>query len=271
MRMLITDGVTESGRWEEVTGLGRGVDRTGRLSDEAIVDSLAVLAEYGRLMGSFHVERRLAIATSASRDAGNRERFFDLAEAALGVRPALIEGEEEARLSYAGATAPLGRGDYVVCDIGGGSTELVTAGWEVSVDVGSVRVTERALPSRPAPGAEVEAARGMVCAALAGVRVPAGMSLVGVAGTWTSLPGLARGEDADEVSRDEVTNVVDMLATLTVEETAGLPTLSPKRAPVILGGALIAEAVMDLCGAEVARVSVHDILDGVAMRLLALA
>jgi exopolyphosphatase/guanosine-5'-triphosphate,3'-diphosphate pyrophosphatase len=278
MRLLITDGVDEAGRWVEVTGLGRGVDRTGFLSPEGIEDSLAALARFGREMDDAAVERRLAIATSAARDASDREAFFDLAESALGVRPTLISGETEARLAFAGAT----RGSdleppVVVSDIGGGSTEFVTADTAVSIDVGSVRLTERSIPSRPALPAELDAARDLVASLFETVDLEA-RTLIGVAGTWTSLAAIAL--ELPEYSRDLVDGywmqketlaaVIESLSGKSVEETAAIPSLDPKRAPVIMAGSLVAEGVMDVLGAERVLVSEHDSLDGAAMELLAL-
>lgn len=277
MRLLITDGAIHVGRWEEVTGLGRGVDRTGALSQAAISISIDALEGFGRLMASHGVERRKAIATSASREASNREAFFDLAERALGVRPTLIDGQEEARLAYAGATAHLDPPrPLLVSDIGGGSTEFVTATAAVSVDIGSVRVTERAIPSRPAPAAELSAARQMIAESFSSVDMGAVGTLIGVAGTWTELPALARGLPRSTathgmtVTRHELADVIGILAELSVEATAGLPSLNPKRALVILGGALVAEGVMDVVGAGKALASIEDSLDGLAMTLLAL-
>jgi exopolyphosphatase/guanosine-5'-triphosphate,3'-diphosphate pyrophosphatase len=268
MRMLISDGIDEVGRWEEVTGLGRGVDRTGALSEDAMTATLPVLEGFGRLMDRHNVARRRAIATSASRDASNREAFFDLAEVALGVRPDLISGDEEAKLAYLGATRGFdGQRPHLVSDIGGGSTEFVTEAKAVSVDIGSVRLTERALPTRPASSADLNAARKTVSGMLSEVELGNIGSLIGVAGTWTELPGLARGRDGSTITRDEVTAVAEMLAGLTVEETAQLPTLNPKRAPVILGGVVIAEAVMALCNTDEACVSIEDTLDGVVIGL----
>ena len=278
MRLLITDGVDEGGRWVEVTGLGRGVDRTGFLSPEGIEDSLAALARFGREMDDAAVERRLAIATSAARDASDRETFFDLAESALGVRPTLITGEVEAGLAFVGATAGSDlEPPVVVSDIGGGSTEFVTADTAVSIDIGSVRLTERLIPSRPAPAAELDAARDLVARLFETVDLEA-TTLIGVAGTWTSLAAIAL--DLPEYSRDLVDGyrmqketlaaVIESLSAKSVEETAAIRSLDPKRAPVILAGSLVAEGVMDVLGAERVLVSEHDSLDGAAMELLAL-
>jgi exopolyphosphatase/guanosine-5'-triphosphate,3'-diphosphate pyrophosphatase len=281
MRLLITDGRTEIGRWEEVTGLGRGVDRTGALSPDGIEDSLVALAGFGATMDAEGVERRMAIATSAARDASNHELFFDLAQSALAVRPILVSGDEEARLAYAGATAgPLGLSlapPVVVSDIGGGSTELVTAEQGISVDIGSVRLTERVIPSRPAPPPELAAARSLLSEIFSEVSLVTG-ALVGVAGTWTSLVGIARDlpkrslgmVHGQRITRLELQSVIDSLAGKTVEETAAIPSLHPRRAPVILAGSLVAEAVMQVLGIDEAMVSEHDSLDGVAIRLLAI-
>lgn len=278
MRLLITDGTTEVGRWVEVTGLGRGVDRTGMLSTAGIDDSMVALHRFGVEMDRAGVDRRAAMATSASRDAANREEFFDLAESALGVRPRLISGDEEARLAYAGATAEAQfAAPVVVSDIGGGSTELVTSRGGTSYVIGSVRLTERAIPSRPAPPAELAAARLLAAEVFAEVDLPL-RALVGVAGTWTSLAALAQDQSSQgrepvhgyTITRADLMSQIDLLAALTVEETAAIPALDPKRAPVILGGAVVAEAVMEALGVAEATVSEHDTLDGLAMELLAL-
>jgi exopolyphosphatase / guanosine-5'-triphosphate,3'-diphosphate pyrophosphatase len=279
MRLLVTNGTEEIGRWVEVTGLGRGVDRSGELSAEGIGESLAALARFGAEMDRAEVEKREAIATSASRDAANREAFFDLAESALGVRPRLITGEEEARLSFAGATHQMDvAGPIVVSDIGGGSTEFVTAEGEMSVDIGSVRLTERVIPTRPAPSTELEAARSVVGGLFADVDLETG-TLVGVAGTWTSIAAIAQGlpeyirdrVHGHRMSREVLADTVDSLSSMTLAETAAIPALDPRRASVILGGALVAEGVMDVLGIEEVMISEHDSLDGVARELLAIA
>jgi len=278
MRLLITDGSTETGRWVEVTGLGRGVDSTGALSPAGMEESLAALARFGDWMEREGVETRKAIATSASRDASNRDLFFDLAESALGVRPTLISGTEEARLAFSGATAGAGYdAPVVVSDIGGGSTELVTEDSEVSIDIGSVRLTERAIPSRPAPVTEMEKARNLVAELIGDVRIEVG-TLVGVAGTWTSLAAIAQhlpeySRDrvhGHRMSRESLARLIETLSRMTVAETADLPALDPKRAPVILAGALVAEGVMDTLNVDEVVVSEHDTLDGLAREVLAL-
>lgn len=280
MRLLITDGFEQFEREVEVTGLGRGVDSTGALSDQAIEDTLAVLRGFGGLMDSHEVDRRLAIATSASRDASNREAFFDGCETALGVRPTLITGSEEARFAFRGAASGLALpGPVVVSDIGGGSTEFVWSDREVSVDVGSVRLTDRNLPDRPASPAQVGDAQAAVDSVFSGVGPAGDDTLVGVAGTWTSLAAIDQElaeYDPERVhgyilTSDAVGTWVADLADKTTEETAAIPGLDPKRAPVILAGAVVALGVMDALGVDEATVSERDTLDGAAMHLLDLA
>ncbi|MET0565822.1 MAG: Ppx/GppA phosphatase family protein [Acidimicrobiia bacterium] len=278
MRLLMTDGSVDIDRKVEVTGLGRGVDRTGNLSPDAIEESLAALARFRADMDRAEVDKRAAIATSASRDAANREDFFDLVETALGVRPSLITGEEEARLAFAGATRQIDATEpIVVSDIGGGSTEFVSSGGEVSFDIGSVRLTERAITGRPASPNEMSAARELLAGLFADVDLETG-TLIGVAGTWTSLAAIA--QELPEYSRERVhgygmsrgtlVELVDSLSSMTLEETAAIPALDPRRAPVILGGALVAEGVMDTLDVGEVTISEHDTLDAVAIELLAI-
>lgn len=281
MRLLITDGAVEDGRWAEVTGLGAGVDATGRLSEEAIARSVEVLDRFGSRMDTAGVERRRAIATSATRDARNRDVFLDAAADALRVRPEMISGPEEARLAFEGATSSLFEvgGSVVVSDIGGGSTEFVTSNSDLSVDIGSVRLTERLLPDRPSTKPQMEAATSHVRELFADVEAGPVENHVGVAGTWTSLAAIAAELPAHDshsvhghsLSKGRLAEVSSMLAGMTVEETAAIPSLDPNRAPVILAGSVVALGVMDTLGVTETLVSERDTLDGVAARLLALA
>lgn len=277
MRLLITDGIAEMGRWVEVTGLGRGVDETGRLSATAIERTIEVLSRFGQLMDSQGVGRRAAIATSATRDADNRDDFLDLAASAIGVRPQVIEGDVEGELAYRGATADLPAGTgYVVSDIGGGSTEFVRSSGGVSIDIGSVRLTDRMLGDRPSGAESLTRARGHVAEMFEGVA--RGGELVGVAGTWTSLGAIDLDLDTYDrervhhhtVSRPDIEELTTRLASLTIEETAAIPAMDPARAPVILAGAVIAGCVMDAVGSHTVLVSERDTLDGLAMQLLGL-
>ena len=276
MRLLVTDGVHELGRWVEVTGLGKGVDATGRLGDGALERTIAVLGRFGEVMDRESVERRAAIATSATRDAANRDQFLERAASALGVMPEVIRGDREGELAYAGATAGLDEGPHVVADIGGGSTEFVTAGATVSIDIGSVRLTDRVLTDRPASREQVELATAHVTDLFSGI--DAAGELVGVAGTWTSLAGIDLGlatydrekTHRHRLSREAVDELVDDLAGMTLGETEQIPSLDPARAPVILAGAVIAGRVLAAVDADTALVSERDSLDGLAAELLGL-
>ncbi len=278
MRLLIMDGVTEVARRVVVTGLGRGVDASGALAADAIERSIAALTEFGRLMDRERVDRRAAIATSATRDAENRESFMDEAEVALGVRPSVISGEREGRLAFSGATAGLKEPEqYLVVDIGGGSTEFVTATGSESVDIGSVRLTDRVLPTRPASSDAVTEACVHVEGLISGVEAD-GLSLVGVAGTWTSLAAMASGlgrYDREKVhgyrlSHSVVESLMWDLSQKTVAETAAIPELDPARASVILAGAIVALMVMERRGRVDAIISERDTLDGLAAELIGL-
>ncbi len=278
MRLLVRDEDEVLVRRQKVTGLGRGVDRTGLLAAEAVARTLAVLAGYGLEMEALGVARRRAVATSASRDAANHEPFFLAAAEALGVMPEIVSGTEEADLSFRGATSSLeDPGAVLVNDIGGGSTEFVSTQGGVSFDIGSVRLTERRLPDRPATPEQVDAGFAEVAAVMDGFAPPPFDALVGVAGTWTSLGGLIVIDGAYEddkvdgavITRSQVEDLVQRLASLSLEETRALPALDPERAPVILGGAIVAASVMRLTGAATATVSVSDLLDGIALELLA--
>ena len=277
MRLLITDGHVESGRWVEVTGLGKGVDATGRLSDAAMDRTLEALRRFGERMTAFGVEKRQAVATSATRDASNRDLFLDRARLALGVRPDVISGDREGSLAYAGATSDLHQGDWVVSDIGGGSTEFVTARGAVSIDIGSVRLTDRELPGRPASSGDMERGRDLVRTMFADLEVTG--DLIGVAGTWTSLAAI----DLDlttydparvhhhHLSRMRLDTIIAELAGMTVEETASIPSLDAARAPVILAGAVVASCVLEVVGVESILISECDTLDGLAIEVLDLA
>lgn len=277
MRMLITNGEKDVGRWTEVTGLGKGVDASGRLSEEAMQRTLEVLWRYGRLMDGEGIGRRAAMATSATRDASNREEFRQRATDVLGVEPEVISGEVEGRLAYDGALSDLSGGpDYLVSDIGGGSTEFVTADEVLSIDMGSVRLTDRLLPDRPAEPRALEDARARVRRMFDGMEPD--HELVGVAGTWTSLAAihLELGEYLSDrvhhhrIDREGIDRLTSRLAGLTLEETETISALDPARAPVILAGAVIAGCVMDAVGSNTVLISERDTLDGLARRLLGL-
>lgn len=282
-RLLIADVDAGTGvladveRRAQVTALGRGVDRTGRLSPEAIERTARVLESYGRLIRAAGAEASRAAATSAARDAANGAEFLDAASAALGFRPEIIDGGEEAALVFLGAAGrSAGSGGAVVIDIGGGSTEMVTGEGGVSVDIGSVRLSERRLPRHPAARSDLAAARREAARLLGTPEAPRRSRGIGAAGTWTSLAALHLELDAYDPERVEgavldrasLEALVEGLASLTLKEKEALPSLDPARAPVILGGAVVAETALRILGLDRVTITEHDLLDGICWSLL---
>lgn len=298
IRLLVADVDTVAGtlvdleRTNEVVRLGQGVDRTGVLAPDALARTLEVTRRYHETCERLGVEAVRFVATSATRDARNREDFVAGVRAALGVDPEVIGGDEEARLSFRGATGVLaGRfdGPFLVVDLGGGSTELVLGETApeaaLSMDVGSVRMTERHLHDDPPTPAQVAAADADVAAALdaAAQVVPLGRTatLVGLAGSVTTLTAHALRldhYDRDRIDQavlpvDEVLAACDDMLARTHDERAALPYLHPGRVDVIGAGALVWRDVVRRVRAEVAAAggelthvvtSEHDILDGIA-------
>ena len=271
-----------------VVRLGEGVDRTGVLAASAIDRTLTALRSYAEEIAGLDVSRVRMVATSAARDAANRDEFLDAAGEVLGVRPEVITGDEEARLAFRGTTsglpADVGNGPpYLVVDIGGGSTELVLGGSSVtaatSVDVGCVRLTERSMPSDPPGAAEVSAAAGVVDAALAAalevVPVRDAATLVAVAGSATTVAAVALGLVAYDpgaihgavLTAAQVHEVADQLISMPRAERAAMAVMHPGRVDVIGAGALILSRVIELTDVDEVVISEHDILDGVALSL----
>jgi len=281
-RLLVSDGQGRAlDRRMQITRLGEGVDRAGRLDPAAVERTAVALAEYRRAAEDLSVDRLRAVATSAARDAANRDDFFAAAEAALGTRPELLSGEEEGRLSFLGATAELGPsgGPYLVVDIGGGSTEFVlgtTAAEAVlSVDLGCVRITERYLHGDPPRPEELSQAISVVHAWLDDVQrdmpgVAGARRLVGLAGTVATVAAVEQGlhhYDRDRVhhfvlTRHAVEDVFRTLATETRADRAHNPGLEPGRVDVIVGGTAILVTIMRHLGFDECLVSESDILDG---------
>ena len=282
MRLLVLDGGTEICREVEVTALGVGVDRTGRFDEDRVVAALGVLERYGVVMDRLGVARRRAVATSATRDAADGDGFIERAARALGVRPEVISGTDEAKLAYLGATASCGhQAPTVVIDIGGGSTEFVYGNGTVtsatSVDIGSVRLTDRLLHSRPASQAELRRARAAVEEAFGALSLSGSPErVIGVAGSFTSLAAIALdlpAYDRDRVNGSILTitaigDLIERLSMMTIADTAAIPSLDPKRARVILAGAIIARGALAAIGADEIAVSEHDLLDGLALEVL---
>ncbi len=276
MRLLIVDDEgTTLRRDVEITGLGTGLDATGALADDAVDRTLAVLAAFGRSIADHDCDHVRVVATAASRDAANGDEFIASATEALGHRPEVIGGADEARLAYAGAMAALDPPPDVtplVVDIGGGSTECVDAANAISSRIGSVRITDRMLTERPVGfGRLVDASRAIEAALEAHPEPGVRYWMVGVAGTWTSIAGLLRREyvvgemHGSVVSRLELDRLVITLAATGFEETAALPGLHPKRARVILGGAMIAREAMRRFDVPEVTISESDLLDALVL------
>jgi exopolyphosphatase/guanosine-5'-triphosphate,3'-diphosphate pyrophosphatase len=287
-RLLIADveggRVTEIDRWTNVTRLGEGVDATGRLSEAAMQRVFATLADFREAIDEYGAERTVAVATSAVRDSANGEEFRAQMRENFDIDARTISGDEEARLTFLGATSarPPG-GRTVVIDIGGGSTELVvgTAGREpefhVSTQAGSVRQTERHLPSDPVPGEEVAAAREEV-RGIVGAAVPDDVRGsvehgIAVAGTATSLGAIDQELDPYDparvdgyrLTREAVERMLGELAALPLEQRRAVPGLHPDRAPTIVAGAAILAESMRAFDLDAVELSEADILHGSAL------
>ncbi|MEU6768756.1 Ppx/GppA phosphatase family protein [Streptomyces sp. NPDC046853] len=290
IRLLVADADPQTGelvdldRRMTVVRLGQGVDKTGRLAPEALERTFAACREYARIIKEHGAERLRFVATSASRDAENRDDFVRGVLDILGVEPEVISGDQEAEFSFTGATKELTGSDhlakpYLVVDIGGGSTEFVVGDDGVraarSVDVGCVRLTERHIRTDPPAPAELDAVRADITAALdlAEQTVPIGeaRTLVGLAGSVTTVAAIALGLDAydsaaihhSRVSYEQVSEIVDRLSRATHDERAAIPVMHPGRVDVIVSGALVLLSIMDRTGAREVVVSEHDILDGI--------
>jgi exopolyphosphatase/guanosine-5'-triphosphate,3'-diphosphate pyrophosphatase len=293
IKLLVTDIDRGSGTQDDlvrelrIVRLGQDVDRTGRLADEALARVFAATDEYAGIVASHRVEAVRFVATSAARDASNSDVFVEGVRTRLGVEPEVVSGDEEAWLSYEGATRSLTGvpSPIAVLDIGGGSTELIVgegaghvrAGR--SLDIGSVRITERLMPSDPPTAEELDAAVRAVDEALDtlpsyGVHVGDAPTFVGVAGTVTTVAALLLGLhtwDRERVHHssfavEDVHDLVTRVLAMTVEERerAGVPA---GRSDVIGAGAVILDRVLLRSGADRLTVSDSDILDGIAWSL----
>jgi exopolyphosphatase/guanosine-5'-triphosphate,3'-diphosphate pyrophosphatase len=258
-----------------ITRLGEGVDDRRRLLPLPIARVRNVLSDYRRELDRLGAERVLAIGTSAVRDAENGDAFLGEIEWSYGFSTRLVGGDEEAELSRRGV-AGNGRAldaRTLVLDVGGGSTELITAHERTSVDVGCVRLTERHLLSDPPSGAELAAAAQEVREALPALEAD---DAIGVAGTVTSLAALELGGyDRERVhgyrlAREGVAALLERLASLPVAERRELPGLEPARAPVIVAGAVVVREVLDRYGLASIEASERDLLHGAAIEAAAL-
>ncbi|MGW1893171.1 Ppx/GppA phosphatase family protein [Streptomyces sp. NPDC002004] len=300
IRLLVADVDAATGELVEldrrmtIVRLGQGVDRTGRLAPEALERTFAACREYAAVIKEHGAERVRFVATSASRDAENRDEFVAGVLGILGVEPEVVTGDQEAEFSFTGATRELaGRADlarpYLVVDIGGGSTEFVVGDTRVnaarSVDIGCVRMTERhlvhdgAVTDPPTPD-QIRAVRADIEAALdlAEETVPLreAHTLVGLAGSVTTVAAIALGlDDYDSdrihharVSHERVAEITGEMLHSTHEQRAAYRVMHPGRVDVIGAGALILLSIMERIGAREVVVSEHDILDGIAFSLV---
>ncbi|MGX1131175.1 exopolyphosphatase/guanosine-5'-triphosphate,3'-diphosphate pyrophosphatase [Streptomyces glaucescens] len=296
IRLLVADCAPETGELVEldrrmtIVRLGQGVDRTGRLAPEALERTFAACREYAEVIKEYGAERLRFVATSASRDAENRDDFVRGVLDILGVEPEVISGDQEAEFSFTGATKELaGRTDlttpYLVVDIGGGSTEFVVGDGRVraarSVDVGCVRMTERHLVHEgvvtdPPTEEQIAAMRADIEAALdlAEETVPLreAHTLVGLAGSVTTVSAIAQelpeydsqAIHHSRISHDKVREITEWLLHSTHAQRAAVPSMHPGRVDVIAAGALVLLSIMERIGAGEVVVSEHDILDGIA-------
>jgi len=293
IRLLIAEpdgsgGLNDLERRLEIVRLGQGVDATGEFHPDALRRTFAAVDDYAELIqkAEVPVEKVHFVATSAARDAKNRDSFFLGIKERLGVQADVISGETEARLSFMGALSrvtPDGE-PVLVMDIGGGSTELITgsAAGElhsaISLDIGSVRVTERFLKQNPVADDDLERATMYVDELLAGSGVDFDSigTWIGVAGTATTLAGVYL--ELEQYDRERVhgaripvpaiAELLNRLAGLTVEEIRALPSMHPGRADVITGGALVETRVAQRLQVGELIVSESDILDGIALQLI---
>jgi exopolyphosphatase/guanosine-5'-triphosphate,3'-diphosphate pyrophosphatase len=286
-RLLVADvergGVRELARESRVTRLGRGVDLSGQLATEAIDDVCATVADYISIYKELDPERVAAIATSAVRDARNADAFMAELRERFALESRILDGDEEARLTYAGAcTGCSPEEDTLLVDIGGGSTELVIGsgsevGFHTSVQAGTVRHTERHLRADPPAPSDLEDlaadVRSLIDAELVDRAHVTASNGIAVAGTPTSLAAIDLELDpydpdavhGHRLGMPKVQHMLSQLASVPLEERRDITGLPPGRAPTIVAGAVILIQVMRAFGLREIEVSEHDILYGVAL------
>ncbi|MGH3409293.1 MAG: exopolyphosphatase [Streptosporangiaceae bacterium] len=303
LRLLIADvsvarrELTDVQRRMEIVRLGQGVDATGRISPLALARTLGVLSQYAQSIRQAGASAVRMVATSATRDASNAAEFVHGVVDILGVPPEVISGEEEACLSFTGATGelagpagPAGQNGlpspYLVVDIGGGSTEFVVGGDSadprgVSMDIGCVRLTERYLHSDPPTADEVAAATADIDVAIThaarAVPVTSAKTLVGLAGSVTTVTAIALGLTEYQPARihharitaEQVHEVALRLLGQTREQRAAIPVMHPGRVDVIGAGALVLDRILTQLDFPAVVASEHDILDGIAWSIAA--
>jgi len=276
-----------------ITRLGQGVDATRRLAPEAVARTVACLEDYAQAVKALGADGVRVVGTSAMRDAAGSERLVARVRELFGVEAQVLTGDEEAELTFRGALSGLrglsevGAGEVTVFDIGGGSTEIVTAAprqlaqparFAHSYDVGSVRLTERLAPfDEPLSRSDRARLRSAAVEALAGApRLAPGEVPVGIAGTVTTLAAAHLGMEVYDGARvhgvrlgvDEVEAVVERLAGLTLAERKRVPGIAPARADVIVAGGYVVLAVLERLGASTLQVSDRGVRWGLAQALL---
>lgn len=276
--------VRELARDMVITRLGLGVDKRKRLDPGARERTLNVLARYVRRAHALGAERIRVGCTSAVRDAEDAEAFLKEVESVAGSQAEVLSGGQEASLTFLGATAEIDRpAPFLVFDIGGGSTELVRGGAQpeemISIDIGSVRMTERIAPKDPPAADDLDAMRRLASEALSkavdAVPPRADGTLVGVAGTTTTVQAIALGLERydpeaihlTDLTRRSAEEVTQRLASMTTAERRALPVMAQGREDVIVAGCVILLEVMDRWGFEACVVSERDILDGLAIEM----
>jgi exopolyphosphatase/guanosine-5'-triphosphate,3'-diphosphate pyrophosphatase len=265
-----------------ITRLGAGVDRSRKLDAEAVERTCECLRSYGEIARRLGVQRAAVVGTSAMRDAAGGEVVLECVRAAFGVDARVLSGDEEARLTFAGAKSGLAFGlrqDLAVFDIGGGSTEVVVPAlpFAHSFDIGSVRLTERHVRHDPPTSLELETLARVAREILQGVpRLDPSMAVVGVAGTMTTLAAVSLqivpydGErvHGQRLRTEALRDVVNRLASLTVEERRAVPGMHPKRADVIVAGGVIALGLLECLRAETVIISDRGVRWGLAEELV---
>ena len=289
IRLLIADiegnNFREVTRQMQVVRLGQGVDETNQFHPDALERTFAAVDLYAAELARRGVEKIRFCATSATRDATNRNIFIDGVKERLGIEPEVISGDEEARLSFAGATREFNRtdGPFLVVDIGGGSTEFVlgtdTVDSAISVNIGCVRMTERHFHNDPPTADEVSIARSDIQNAIdiasASVDIKSAKTLVCVAGTATTVAAAAlnlpeydrHAIHLSRISADQVLEVSNNFLTMTRDERAALGYMHPGRVDVITAGSLVLSKIVKATGAKEFVASENDILDGMAWSL----
>jgi len=289
VRLLVADGdqtnLADLERDLVITRLGEGVDRDRRLGGEPLRRTVAAIAGYVEKARAHHAEVIRIIATSAVRDAANRDEFKDAVKRATDLEPVLLSGDQEAQLGFLGATVDVSKQPpYLVVDIGGGSTELVRGSERaekfISLDIGSVRLTERHINNDPPADDEIDAvakdADAHLEEALTALGSEVANIMIGLAGTITTVGAIAldlKTYDRDAIhhsvlARAQIAAIRERLASMTSEQRRALPAMPRGREDVIVAGVVILERAMDRFGFDECLVSESDILDGVAIDVL---